>query len=153
MKLELEDRGQEISRVGHVARDMVLRARIEVGFAALCAGRDALILPAQLPPRLVVVRRLSLTGKHFPAPLIHQQPERQEGDLLECATHQQAEVGSGRWDCVEQPGPLQVFGSYRKRDRIADGFMETVVGAALKKQRESLVSALVEVVAEFVVDG
>ena len=53
----------------------------------------------------------------------------------------------------QQANLVQVFGRDRQRDGIADGFVEAVIGAVLEQERLILVGALVEVVAEFVVNG
>ncbi len=57
LELELQDEGEEIARVGRVVRDVEFRARIEVFFAARDRRLDALVLAAQVPPGLVVIRR------------------------------------------------------------------------------------------------
>src|SRR5579871_4546886 len=81
MKLELQNVGQEISRVRRARRHVILRAGIEIDFRALHRRRHALVFRAQFPPRLVVVGGFDLTGENFPPPLIDQQPERQKRDL------------------------------------------------------------------------
>ena len=55
--------------------------------------------------------------------------------------------------CRSKPELHQVFGRDGERDGVADGLVEAVVGAVAEEQRQLLVGALVEVVAELVVDG
>ena len=57
---------------------------------------------------------------------------------------------SGR--LVEQPDLHQVLGRDGERDGVADGFVEAVVGAVAEAGRLLVVGALIEVVAQFVVD-
>src|SRR5258706_12173144 len=73
VELELQHVGEKIARIGHVRRHARLGAAVEVGFASRDGRGDALALPAELPPRLVVVRGLDLTREHLPAPLVDEQ--------------------------------------------------------------------------------
>ena len=70
VELELQNVRQEISRVGDIGRYVILRSRIEIGFAARHWRRYSLILQAHLPPCFVVIGGLDLAGEYFPAPLI-----------------------------------------------------------------------------------
>src|SRR5262245_52974326 len=90
--LELQDAGEEVARVRGVVGHVILRAGIEELLAARRRRRDALILQAQIPPRLVVVLRLDLAGKHLPPPLVDEQAEREERDLLERLVHEEPEI-------------------------------------------------------------
>ncbi len=54
---------------------------------------------------------------------------------------------------VQQTQLHQVFRRDRKRDRVADCLVKAIVGAVAEQHRLLVVSALVEVVAQFVVDG
>src|SRR4030095_2180499 len=92
MELELQNVRQEVARVGHARRNVVLRARIEVRFTARGSRRDALIFQAQVPPRLVVLRRRALAREDLPPPLVDQEAEGQERDLLESLVQQQTDV-------------------------------------------------------------
>ena len=92
VELELQDVRQEVAHVGRVARHVILRARIEIFFRARHRRPDPLILQPQVPPGLVVIGGLDLPREDLPAPLIDQQAERQERDLLERAVHQQRDV-------------------------------------------------------------
>src|SRR5919201_462874 len=83
IELELQEPREEVSRVGDVCRDVVLRARIEVLLRARDRRRDALVLRAQRPPGLVVVRGRRLPAEDVPAPLIDQLAEEEEGHLGE----------------------------------------------------------------------
>src|SRR5256885_2152564 len=78
VELELQDAGEEVARVGNVGGHVVLRAGIEVGFAALDGGRDALVATAQFPPGGVVAVLWHLPGEDVPPPAIDEQPEGQE---------------------------------------------------------------------------
>ena len=95
VELELQDVGQEVARVRRVVGHVVLGAGVEELLAARRRRRDALVLQPQVPPRLVVVRRRDLAGEHLPAPLVDQQAEGQERDLLERASQQQPDVARG----------------------------------------------------------
>src|SRR5690606_3391027 len=70
MELELEDVGQEVARVGRVARHVELGARVEVLFTAWVRRRDALVASAQVPPTLVVVGRRDVAAEDAPALLV-----------------------------------------------------------------------------------
>src|SRR2546429_6298903 len=76
VELELQDAGEEVARVRHVRRHMVLRAGIEVLLAAWNRRGDALIRRPQCPPRLVVIGGSRLAAEDVPAPLVDQLPER-----------------------------------------------------------------------------
>ncbi len=53
---------------------------------------------------------------------------------------------------VEQLDLLQIFGRDRQRDRVADRLVESVVGAVPEDHRQAVIGALIEVVAELVMD-
>ena len=155
VELELQNPREEIARVRRVARDVIFGARIEGIGGALDRRRDALILQAQLVPGRRIVCRLDITGEDAPAPLVDQQAERQEGNLVHCLPQQQAEVlvGSGHFGLVKQADLHEIFWRNRERDRIADCLVEPVIGAILEQEALVLVGALIIVVAELVVDG
>ena len=66
---------------------------------------------------------------------------------------QQADVFGGIRRLIEQAQLHQVFGRDGKRDGVAHRLVETVVGAVAECRRKRAVGALVEVMAQFVVDG
>lgn len=76
LKLKLVNAGEEIASVRDVCRNVILCARIKVGFGAADGRSNALILQAKIPPRFVEVRRFDLSGENFPAPLVDKQAER-----------------------------------------------------------------------------
>ena len=131
---------------------MVLRAGIKIGFRALHGRHYALVLPPQFPPRFVVLLRLHLVRKYFPAPLVHQQPKRQEGYFLQRLLQQIVNIAGRRRHGVNQTDLLEVFGRDGKRDRISHCLVKAVVGAVLEKRRLPIVRALVEVVPQLVMD-
>ena len=152
MKLELQDVGEEVARVRRVVGHVILRAGIEKLLAARRRRRDALVLEPQLPPRLVVVLGLDLAREDLPPPLVDEQPEREERDLLERLVHQQAEIARRIRRLVEQADPHEILRRHRQRDRVADRLVEAVVGAVAEDRRLILVRALIEVVPEPVVN-
>ena len=95
----------------------------------------ALILLAQRPPGFVVIRRLHLSGKNFPAPLVDHQPERQKCDLIQRRAQQQRQIGARRRNRLDQADLLQIFRRDGERDRIADRLMEAVVRAIAEQER------------------
>ncbi len=127
--------------------------RIEIRFRALHWRGHALIFLAQFPPSLVVVLGLDLTGEDAPAPLVDQQSEWQERDLLQRLVHEQAEVGIRAGHLTDEVDLLQVLGSDGQGNGIADGFVKTVIGTVFEQEQLLTISALVEVVSEFVVDS
>ena len=92
MELELKNECKKIARIRNIPRDVILRAGIEKFFSARADRRDALILQPKIPPRLVVILRLDLSGKNFPPPLIDQQTEWKKRDLLESLIEEQADI-------------------------------------------------------------
>ena len=108
---------------------MIFGAGVEVGLGTFRRRRDALIFAAQVPPRLIVFVGRNFAGEDFPAPLIDEQSERQEGDLLESLVQQQADVLRGIGRFVEQPQLHQIIGRHGEGDGVADGLMEAVIGA------------------------
>ena len=90
---------------------MVFGAGVEVGFGARDRRGDALVLFAQRPPGLVVVGGLDLAGEDLPAPLVDQQAERQEGDLVERGAELQRDVGFGGRELVDEAELLEVVGA------------------------------------------
>src|SRR5688500_10096355 len=97
MELELENTGEEITRVRNVRRDVVLRAGVEEIFSSLTGGCDPLILSPEIPPRLVVVGGAHLTREYFPSPLVHHHAEGEERDLVHRVAQQQRNVCLRRW--------------------------------------------------------
>src|SRR6185503_5216011 len=103
VELELENGRQEVTRVGEVRGDVILGARVEELFTSCRWRSDALILQAQIPPRLVVVVRRDLSAEDLPPPLIDQQPEGQERNLGQRLLQQQPEIARGVRRLREQP--------------------------------------------------
>jgi hypothetical protein len=112
-----------------------------------------LILLPKLPPRLVVLPRRDLAVEHFPAPLIDHQSKRQEGNFLQRPIEQQPDILRRVRRLVEKSKLNQILGRDRKRDGIADGFVESVVGAVAEQQRQLVVGALIKVVTQLMMDG
>jgi len=81
---------------------VVFCAGVKIGLSAGYRRGDALVFSGGDPTSLVVVLRLDFAGKDFPAPLIDDQTERQEGDLVEGLTQQDGDVGVGGRKRVEQ---------------------------------------------------
>ena len=135
MELELKNVGQKISGVRHIRGYVVFRARIEKFFAARRNRSDALILQPQIPPRFVVIVRLDFAGKHFPAPLINQQSEGKKRDFLQRLVQQQTDIARSVRRLVDQSDLHEIFRRDRKRDRVADRLMETIVRAVAKNER------------------
>ncbi len=116
-------------------------------------GATRLVLLTEFPPRLVVVGRLDFTGEYLPAPLVECKREGQEGYLVERCAQLKRNVGlCGRFLTGESEG-LQIRGRDGKRDRVADGLVKTVVGAATEEERLLVVGALIEVVTKLVMHG
>ena len=153
MELELQDVREEVARVRHAARHVVLGAGIEGVGRPLVGRGHALVLLAQLPPQVVVAVGADFAGEHLPAPLVDQQAERQEGDFLQRLPHQQAEVSGRVRRLLEQADLLQVRRRDGQRQRVAHGLVETVVGAVAIQVAVVLVGPVVVVVAEFMVNG
>ena len=95
VELELVDAGEEVAGVGDVAGDVVFGAGIEVGFGAGYGRGYALVFFAQGPPGLVVVGGFGLAGEDLPAPLVDEEAEGQEGDLVEGGAELEGDVGFG----------------------------------------------------------
>ena len=162
-RLELADNGtlflDEIGDLALEAQAKLLRA-LETGEIERVGGArirrsNALIAPTQLPPIGVVFRGRGAPIEHLPAPLIDTERKRQERDLLERPLHQQRHVRRGWWNLIaaQKIYLRQIFRRDVQRDEIADGFVEAVIGAVAIEERLLIVGALVEVVAELVVDG
>src|SRR5204863_4541986 len=86
VELKLVDAREEIAGIRDVARDMILRAGVEVGLVARRGRSDALVLLEQCPPCLVIVCGLGLAAEDLPAPLVDEQAKGQEGNLVERRT-------------------------------------------------------------------
>src|SRR6185369_14953054 len=142
----------EIARVWRVCRDVILRSRIEILLAARHRRGYALILLAQLPPRVVVIVWPNLARKDFPAPLVHEIAKRQKCDLVQRSIQQKTDIRALVRNLVDQPELLQVRGRNGKRNSVADGFVKTIVGAVAKQKRLARVGHLVIVVAQLVMD-
>src|SRR5271165_4718703 len=82
-ELELQNPRQEVTGIRHIRGNVIFCSGIEIGLAARHRRRNALVFFAHLPPRLVVVRRLDLAAEDFPAPLVDEQSEWQESNLVE----------------------------------------------------------------------
>src|SRR5271167_384411 len=132
-ELKLQNPRQEVSRVGHVRGYVILRTRIEVGLAAWHGRCNALVLLAHSPPRTVVICGCDFAAENSPAPLIDEQAERQEGDLVEPLAQQIANV-VGLRNGRQQSNLVEVLRSDSQCDGVADGLMEAVVRAALEKK-------------------
>ena len=106
----------------------------------------------EIPPCCIVVPGRDLPRKNSPAPAVDGECERQERDFVERDAQQHRRVTGGAGQAVEQSDAAQVFRRHRERDRVTDRFVKAVVGAALKEIRLRLVRALIEVVAQLVMD-
>ena len=80
-------------------------------------------------------------------------PNGQERHLFERLLEQQADVLGGVGRLLDEAELHQVLGRDRERDGVADRLVEAVVGAVAEQHRLLVVGALVEVVAQLVVDG
>ena len=154
VELELQDAGEEVARVRHVRRHMVLRAGIEVLLAAWNRRGDALIRRPQRPPRLVVIGGSRLAAEDVPAPLVDRLPERQESDLGESILHLHVDGrllidGNRR----HEPQMLQIGWRHREHQGVADRLVEAVVRAALVEQRQPVIGVEVVIVSQLVMDG
>src|SRR5664279_4546015 len=145
VKLELEDVRQKVAHIRDVAGHVELRAGVEILLVPRHRRRDALVFLPQLPPRLVVFLRRDLSRENLPAPFVDHEPERQEGDLLERLVEEQADVLRRVRRLLQKTELHEVFRRDRERDRIADGFVEAVVGALAEEVRLTVVGALVAV--------
>ena len=132
---------------------MIFRAGIEIGLAAFLRRHDALIFELQFPPGFVVIRRLDLSRENFPAPLIDQKPERQKCHFIERVLHQECDIAGIARHLLEQSNFVQIVRGNRKRDGVADGFVESVIRAILKKRRKLVISALIKIVPQLVMNG
>src|SRR5216683_1338009 len=153
MKLELQNKGEEITRIGNVGGYMIFCAWIEISLASSGWWSDTLVFPPEFPPRFVVIRGLNFAREYFPAPLVYEQAERKESHFVECAIEQQADVRRWGRHSIDQSNLFQIFRRDRQRNRVANRFVETVIRAVLEQGREIVVSALVEVVTKLVVNG
>src|SRR5262249_1696586 len=152
MKLKLKNVGKKISRIGHVGRHVVFGARIEVFLASWNGRRYTLVFLTKLPPSFIILFWRDLTGKHFPAPLVDQQSERQERNLLQRCLQQKTNVFRGIRSLVQQTQLHEILWSDRQSDCISDSLVETIVSAVAEQHRLAVVGALIEVVSQFVVD-
>ena len=144
---------QEVAHVGHVRRR---RGTSRPDRNPLRRGPSGGAMPwyfrrSSHQASLYLVGR-DLSREDLPAPLVDQQTEWQEGDLVERSREQQADVARRRRGLVEQADLHQVLRRDRQRDGVADGFVEAVVGAVAEERRQRVVGALIEVVAQLVVD-
>src|SRR5690606_13708556 len=89
-ELELEAVGEEVARLRHARGSVALAARVAVLLAARARRGHALVLLAQLPPRPIVLLRPDPAREPLPAPMVHEQPARQERALLERVAPEQA---------------------------------------------------------------
>src|SRR4051812_47920124 len=105
-----------------------------------------------MPPCLVVLLRRDLTAEDLPAPLIDQQSKGQKCNLLQRFVQQEAHVLRWVGRSFQKAELYQVFRCHRKRDSVAYSLMETVVRAIAEKERLRVVGALIEIVAELVVN-
>src|SRR5207247_7670444 len=80
------------------------------------------------------------------------QSERKERNLFQGFGEQQADVFGRIGRLLEKSDFNQVLRRHRQRDGVADSLMEAVVGAVAKQKRLLVVSALIEIVAELVVN-
>ena len=152
MKLELKNEREEVSRVWDVSGHVILGARIKELVAAGRDWSDALILQSKFPPRFVVILGFNFAGKDFPPPLIDEQAKRQKCNLLERPAEQKSDVARSIGRFIDQTDLDEIFGRNRQRNGVADCFVEPVVRAIAEDDGQIFVSALIEVVAQFVVD-
>src|SRR6266850_518883 len=152
LKLKLQNPRQKVSRVRHIARHVILRPRIKIRFRSLHRRRNPLVLLPQFPPCFVVVLRLHFSVEHFPAPLVHQQAKRQEGNLLQRLLQQVINVPRGRRHRVDQSELLQVVRRHGQRNRVAYRFVKSVVRAVLKERRLRVIRPLIKVMPQLVVN-
>ena len=152
VKLELQNPSQEIPCIRRVGRNVIFRAWIKIRFRPLHRWRNALIFSPQLPPCFVVIRRLHLPRKNFPAPFVHQQTKREERHFLQRLLKQVINIARGWRHSLDQPDFLQILRRDRKRDGIAHRFVKPIIRAALKQPRLIHVRALIKVVPQFVVN-
>ncbi len=92
IELEFQNVRKEVARVGNVGGDVILRARIEVFFRTRDRRRDTLVFQPQRPPGRVVIGGRDLAREYFPAPLVDQQAEWQEGHAIERLLQQLRDV-------------------------------------------------------------
>src|SRR3989442_6982122 len=95
---------------------------------------------------------LDLSGKDFPTPLIDQETEWQERDLLERLIEEQSDIAGRIGRLIEQSDLHEIFRRDGQRDRVADRFMKTIVRTIAEQERLILVCALIKVVAQFVMN-
>ena len=132
---------------------MILRAGIEILFAAWHWRRYSLISLAQLPPRFVVIVWSNFTRKDFPAPLVYEIPKRKKRDFIQRPIQQESDVRRWLRDFIDQPELFQVRRRDGQCDRIAYRFVKRVVCAFAEEKRPRGVGHLVIVMAELVMHG
>ncbi len=84
---------------------------------------DALVLLAECPPSFVVVGGLDLAGEDLPAPLVDEQTEGQESDLVECGAELERDVRLGGRDGVDEADLFEISGRDGEGDGVSDGFV------------------------------
>ena len=148
MKLELQDIGQEVAHVRDIGRHVIFRAGIEIRFAA---ARPAARCPGTSGAAPTRSGCISPAGsrRRTPSSATGRSSARRAGRRSSPAPC--AAAGRCPW---KYPGPLsskpdlhQVLRRHRERDGVADGLVESVVGAVAEQVRLLVVGALVEVVA------
>ena len=106
---------------------------------------------SQIPPCLVVIIRRDFAGKHFPAPLVDQFAEWQEGDFVERQLHQLIDhrfvAALGFTDQAQLP---EIPRRHRQLQRVAYAFVKTIVGAGAKQDGLVLVHQVIVNVAQLV---
>jgi hypothetical protein len=112
---------------------VVLGARVEVLRRRLGWPGDALVLGAQFPPRLVVARRRNFTREDLPAPLVDEEAQWKERNLVQRLSQQERGVAGRRRDLLEKPDLLQVRRSDGESNRIANGLVEAIIRAFWKR--------------------
>ena len=126
---------------------MVLRAGIEIRLRARDRRHDTLILQARSHQAL-----LYSDGAIFPEKTPHRhlsiiKPNGRNATFSSARGSASPVSDEAGGTVPSSPISLQVFGRDGKRDRVADGFVETVVGATAEEGRLFVVRTLVEIVA------
>jgi len=112
-----------------------------------------LILLAQIPPGFFVIGGRDCSGENFPAPLVHDEREGEEPNLVEGGVEQQWDVGVRGRELLEEADGLQVIRRDGEGDAVADGLVEAVVRAVAEEEGLLAIGHLIVVVAELVMDG
>jgi len=153
VELELINVSEEVAHIRDIPRHVILCARVEILIATLHRRRHALIFQAQVPPGFVIGAGLDLSGEHLPPPFVDGQAEGQKRNFIERLPEQYGDVRVRGRNGFKQSDFLQILGRDGQCYRVANGFVEPVVGAILEQERLVLVSALIKIVPKLVMDG